>query len=290
MFILCILFFLSPNINSNSLHFPADTTKIKKELVQNNISHVVKPNETLYSLLKKYNNTSAEFIKNNPEFKKNNAIKIGQVLYFKVVKIKGNQKPIESKKTAKDVPAKLIPKPKIESPKTKTVLPKLLKLDPEKTKNHIVKEHETVFSISKIYGISVNSLIEFNKLEDNLIYVGQSLALIKELRVEDEIDENQDNSKIVITSKPIKEKGIASVVVAGRPSSKLLALHRNAAIGSWVTVKNEATGSIVQAKVIGNLSEKGIDEEILIKLSPAAYYKLKPKDSKLRAEVIYYEQ
>jgi hypothetical protein len=67
-----------------------------------------------------------------------------------------------------------------------------------------------------------------------------------------------------------------------------LALHRTAKIGSNIKVTNEATGISITAKVVANLSQKGPDENIMLKLSPYAFYKLRPKDSKMRATVEYY--
>jgi hypothetical protein len=53
-------------------------------------------------------------------------------------------------------------------------------------------------------------------------------------------------------------------------------------------VTNEATGLTITAKVVANLSQKGPDENIMLKLSPYAFYKLRPRDSKMRATVEYY--
>jgi LysM repeat protein len=281
MNILCIPIIIFLNFSNSLNPILKDTTKVIQKGTYSIVNHTVKPKETLYSLLKKYNITLAEFYKLNPLVQKNTALKIGQILKFKSV--------LKSTNTVKTFPNKVTKNPtKVVSAVKQPSKSVIVKLDPQKVKNHIVKGKETVFSISKLYGISVAELTEFNNLEENLIYIGQTLILIKELK-NDEEDEKDETPKVIPTGKVIKEKGIASVVVIGRPSSKLLALHRTANIGSWITVKNEATGAVVQAKVIGNMSEKGIDEEILVKLSPAAYYKLKPKDSKLRAEVVYYE-
>jgi rare lipoprotein A (peptidoglycan hydrolase) len=68
----------------------------------------------------------------------------------------------------------------------------------------------------------------------------------------------------------------------------MLALHKTAPLGSLILVKNKATGRQVTAKVIGKLPDTGNNENVLIRLSPAAFYKLNPKDIRISAEVTYY--
>jgi hypothetical protein len=80
----------------------------------------------------------------------------------------------------------------------------------------------------------------------------------------------------------------AQVVKTKNRTRKFLALHRTAKRGSIVKVTNEANGTAIYAKIVGNLNPVGPDQKIMLKLSPLAYYQLKPKDSKMRAKIEYY--
>lgn len=48
------------------------------------------------------------------------------------------------------------------------------------TKVHVVKSGETLFGISRRYGIEMNTLKQINKLPDNIIEVGQKLIVVDE--------------------------------------------------------------------------------------------------------------
>ena len=79
----------------------------------------------------------------------------------------------------------------------------------------------------------------------------------------------------------------ASIIKTQNKSDKHVALHREAPIGSLVKVRNEATGASVLVKVIGTLPEIGENHGVMIRVSPAAFVKLQPKDNRLRAEISY---
>ncbi|MBX2951830.1 MAG: LysM peptidoglycan-binding domain-containing protein [Leadbetterella sp.] len=225
------------------------------------ILHKVAPKETLYSLVKKYNTNFATVETLNPSLANGNSdIKVGQV-----VKFPKNAPVAPEKKT--EVAA--------TRPSTGTV--------------HTVKPNETVFSISRMYNVDISNLVEANKITSNTIRVGEKLivdgATIANIA---STTHREEELRLKPAGKNMKETGIAEVINTPNKSSKYLALHRKAPIGSNIKITNEATGHTIVAKVIGNLNEKGPDENIMIKLSPYAYYQLRPKDARLRATVEYY--
>lgn len=225
------------------------------------ILHKVAPKETLYSLVKKYNTNFATVETLNPSLANGNSdIKVGQV-----VKFPKNTPVTPGKKT--EVAA---------SPKPAGTV-------------HTVKPNETVFSISRMYNVDISNLVEANKITSNTIRVGEKLivdgATIATIAA---TTHREEELRLKPTGKNMKETGIAEVINTPNKSSKYLALHRKAPIGSNIKITNEATGHTIVAKVIGNLNERGPDENIMIKLSPYAYYQLRPKDARLRATVEYY--
>lgn len=65
----------------------------------------------------------------------------------------------------------------------------------------------------------------------------------------------------------ISEKGMAAMVGTNTPSTKKMALHREAPVGSMITVANPSNGESVLVEVIGNEID---DERVVVKLSRSA--------------------
>jgi len=100
--------------------------------------HVVSSGETLYSISRKYGLSVSSLKKiNNLQ---SNAIKIGQVLQLKNQDNAGVVEQIANK-------------------------------------FHVVSKNETLYSISKLYGISVSELKKRNNLIENTIHVGDKLMV-----------------------------------------------------------------------------------------------------------------
>jgi LysM repeat protein len=221
--------------------------------------HKVAPKETLYSLVKRYNTNFATVETLNPSLANGNSdIKIGELLKF---------------------------------PKNNTATSRPVSSTPAKTRStvHVVKANETVFSISKQYNVDISNLVEANKITDNAIKVGQKLIVDGATLVDMASKApREEELRLKPLGKNMRETGIAEIIKTPNKSTKYLALHRHAPTGTNIKITNEATGHTIVAKVIGSLSEKGPDENIMIKLSPYAYYQLRPKDNRLRATVEYY--
>ena len=64
-------------------------------------------------------------------------------------------------------------------------------------------------------------------------------------------------------------------------TTKYLALHKTAPMGSLVKVINRMTNKEVEVRVVGNLPETGLNRNVLLRLSSAAYEKLGALDQKI---------
>lgn len=227
------------------------------------IIHKVQAKETLYSLVKKYNTNFATVETLNPEFADGKAdIKVGQSIKF----------------------------PKNSPTQTNTVVI-AKKTDGTKTaeKTHVVQAKETVFSISKKYNIDISNLVEANNLTNNSIKVGDQLK-VDATEIAEIASTSKRGTELVMkrVGRDVKETGLAEVISTPNRANIYLALHRTAPVGSNIKVTNEATGHSIVAKVIANLSQVGPDQNIMVKLSPYAYYQLRPTDTRMRATVEYY--
>lgn len=152
-FLLLLTFFtFSFSVVANP--FQQDSVGIEEVDGKKYIIHKVADNETLYSLSRRYNVSIYQIIENNPptEF----GLEIGTL-----VKI-----PMIEKKKAEPI---------------MEVRPIEVKTGPSSKQGqevyHEVKSKETLFSISKMYGVSVGDLKDWNDLPGNAIDVGQRLLI-----------------------------------------------------------------------------------------------------------------
>lgn len=187
-----------------------------------------------------------------------------------------------------------------------------LKKENNGKKVHIVNRGETLFSIANKYNISTDDIINWNRLEDNSIYVGQELVIgfrdngeekvvfTRELKIDDSKKEDVQVKKKEIEGtnmvkvedkgeyKKVTEKGIARVIEGSEETKKYLALHRTAPIGTIMQVKNEMNDLSVFVRVIGKLPETGDNANILLKISKTAYDRLGAYDNQFPVEITYH--
>lgn len=140
-------------------------------------THLVLPGETLWSISQKYG-IKLSSLKAKNRIRKDKDLKAGMVLNLQdhrkrneeIPILKVDQKPTPQKTLiASSSTANSSPKEKIDTP-SQTV---------ERTSStHVVRQGETLFAISKKYGISINELKNWNNIgSDNLISIGQKLVI-----------------------------------------------------------------------------------------------------------------
>lgn len=115
------------------------------------IWHEVQPKETLYALSRKYNVPIEKIVQQNPELV--DGLKVGQRLRIPRLVV-GSEKPVqvaENQSKTAEAPA----------------------AEPRK---HIVQSKETLYSISRLYGTSVEELVELNGIT-SAIRVGDTLLI-----------------------------------------------------------------------------------------------------------------
>ncbi len=150
---------------------PVNNKPATPVLIENtsNGFHVVSKGETAYSISRKYDLTVSQLLAMNNM--KSATVEIGQALKVskqaKITPAKASNpepitEPITEVKASKPAPIKVI------SSHTSTGL-----------KYHTVKTGETLFSISKKYGVSTDQVKQWNKLPDNNVKLGASLIVSK---------------------------------------------------------------------------------------------------------------
>ncbi len=248
--------------------------RVKARSENGNIVHKVAPKETLFSISKQYEVTLDDLKKWNNLT--DNALNVGQDIVIK-------------KRTATTE----IVKPT----ETKYKLPDAKTLRGV----HTVTPKETLFSISKMYGASVQQLKEWNKLADNELKPGQVIYVLPPVSTNETYQASQSNqvtnqlvtksqevkiSESVIGSDEIHEKGMAALLEGTDGNRKYLAQHKSAKPGSIIKVRNEANKQEVFVRVIGQLNST---DETLVKISRSAYDRLGSADQRFAVEVIRFK-
>ena len=257
--------------------------------------------ETLYALSKKYAVSIDELKEwNNLN---SNELSVGQQLIVNLTSI--------DKKT----PLKTLSESTTALESTKT------------SKYHIVVEQQTLFAISRKYGVTIEDLQSWNNIDGSNISVGQRLVVRKEVDLEDgsiTIDKPfatiergksvlNDDSESPMIEKPqeiipidaddvlefnsrivregdlekVFEQGMAMVIENSTDTKKYLVLHRTADIGTVMKVKNMMNDLAIYVRVVGKLPDTGDHEKVLLKLSRTAYQRLGALDHQFPVEVSY---
>ena len=253
----------------------------RKEPANEVIKHTVKPKETLFSISRTYEVTVADIKKWNGLT--SNELSIGQVLTIN----KLNQVTEQNPKSLTNATLK-------------------------SNKTHIVLQSETLFSISRKYNVEVADIKKWNDLESNEISIGQELIVgISEVKVVNntpitqplvnidspEIKEPNvipiDTTRYIVQQsertnfEEIIEAGLAEKIPGGDNNRKYLALHRSAKAGTIMKVRNEMNNQEVFVRVIGKLPNTDVNQNVVIKISRAAYDRLGAIDPRFRVTVTY---
>jgi LysM repeat protein len=246
--------------------------------------HKVAPKETLYSISKLYDVTVEEIKAWNNL--KENSVAVGQELIIR-------------KKSNLSTEA-----PKI--PETKSL-----------TGIHTVAQKESLYSIARLYNITVQQLQQWNGLQSSEVKVGQTLFIAQPMyqqkqdsktetkitekpadeKTEIKIEKKQAEGKtpdIIISERVIgydevKENGLAELIEGTEGNRKHLALHRTAPVGTILKVRNELNNREVFVRVAGPLPNTGVNTNVVIKISKSAYDRLGAIDPRFRVEVTYYK-
>jgi LysM repeat protein len=251
---------------------PKPTTKIEAVPDKSRqVTHVVAAKETLYSISKQFNVSIDDLKKWNNLI--DNTLTTGQEL-------------VVGKKEALAEAPKLMEMKSVSS-------------------THAVAAKETMYSIARQYGISVQQIKEWNNLPDNELKIGQMILVTQPMystapkqvvtipqsvSVSTEVlaPSKIEISERVIGTDEVKEGGFAEVMEGTEGNRKYLALHRTIKPGTILKVRNEATNREVFVRISGALpSTAGSD--VIMQVSKSAFDRLGSTEAKFRIEVTYYK-
>ncbi|HEU5292296.1 MAG TPA: LysM peptidoglycan-binding domain-containing protein [Cyclobacteriaceae bacterium] len=187
---------------------------------------------------------------------------------------------------------------------------------------HTVAAKETMFSITRQYGITVDQLRAWNNLTTDELKIGQTLYVAQPIYNQTQQvttttatqpattqsptqTQSQTQPPAVVTpieisptikisesvrgSDEIIEAGLAELIEGTEGNRKYLALHRTAPVGTILRIKNEMNSREVFVRVMGKLPDTAATDKLVIKISKSAYDRLGAIDSRFRVEVTYYK-
>jgi LysM repeat protein len=254
--------------------------------------HRVAEKETLFSISRQYNVTIDEIKQWNslPD----NSLAVGQELVIKATNTIPGMPQVQP----------------VEMKSAKTV--------------HTVAQKETLFSISRQYGATIDQLKTWNNLTSEELSIGQVLFVAQPIynsssqtQTNPVVETTQQTttqtpvttempvtktevtpqvkppvvtiSESVTNKDEIKESGLAELIDGTEGNRKYLALHRTAPVGTILKIRNEMNNREVFVRVIGKLPDTALTDKLVIKVSKSAYDRLGAIDPRFRVEVTYYK-
>lgn len=260
------------------------------------VLHKIDKGQTMYSLVRRYKTTIKAIKDANPGIE-------DQLKFEQVIKV-----PYELAVAAS--------KPTTTSPSTQntTNQPKAEDNKPVSGSGlHKVEAGQTLYSIAIKYGVLMADIRKWNSLASDNVPLGQTLIVSEKAFLEKNpggsvaaVQVSADSAKVKNTvpekvvrpvaesipakslaGKPMHESGLAEVIETSESSSKFLALHRSAPIGTLIHVRNVYNQEEIYVKVVGRIPETSANEDILIKLSLRAFERISPNTKRFRAELNY---
>jgi LysM repeat protein len=304
--ITCVLSSIA--FSSFAVEVAKDSVGLKKEGGKSYVLYKVEPKQTLFSIVKRYGSSVAEFKAANPGISE--SVNVGQTIRIPYKGVSVASVPAAPKYTPTPTPVPPTPAP------TESV----------KMVSHVVEPSQGLYAVATKYKVTMADLRKWNNLTTDQLTAGQVLivdareyerakkagdlpAKGEVVKVEDTNLGNNTGGSVVV-QKPVEEPasgevktssetsktssgyrktvetGLAELIDVEDKSGKYLALHRSAPTGTLVNVKNSSNGQSIWVKVIGKMPDIGSDR-VIIKLSPRAFEKLNPSDKRIRAEISY---
>jgi LysM repeat protein len=330
----------------SSVVFPADAPadSLGKELIDGKIFviHRVELKETLYGIAKRYGTTVEAVLEKNPQA--DGGLEVGAILKVPYVQASkkatnGNTHIVAEKETLFSIARQYVlsvdelktlngltentlsvGQVLLVKKKQTVTVPSVAITTPETTikGTHAVGAGETLFSIAKKYGITIDELKAWNNLINNELKTGQLLIVTQantnqkentkplvqenipaiiskeETKTEIQIVQEAKTQPIQLSEgykdgKEVKDTGLAEVIEGTASNRKYLALHRNAPTGTILKVKNLMNDREVFVRVIGQLPDIAANDKIVLKISKSAYEKLGAIDTRFLVEVTWFK-
>ncbi len=310
---------------------PIDSIRMEEKRGNKFIIHQVDPGETVYSLAKRYDVDPRDISKVNRI--RNNDIKIGQFLEIPYGEYEiqgrshivkqgeslygisrlygvsvsdlrrwnrlrsndlsvGQQLVIEGASNKGDTESEVISTSNVENTE---VNEKPVGYD------YFVQTGETLRSIAERFDTSTDSIKYWNDLTSEEVTIGQKLWFPYEIDADSlatitevvDYETTSYGSKIRSSGEggitEVFEEGLARKIETSVGTDKYLALHRNLRMGTVLEVKNLMNNKKIYVRIVGKLPNTGLNENVMVRLTPVAFERLGIVDDRALVEINYFE-
>lgn len=295
-----------------TLSAPADSLRLEMINGKPYVIHQVGEKETLYGLSRRYGSTIEGILEQNPAA--DGGLEVGQILKIPYAPKPKSNPPVQ---TAAGLVHKVAPKETLFSiarmynvsvddikawnnlkdgalstgqeiivRKAEVAAPAVATT----AKTHTVAPKETMFSIARLYGMTVPQLKEWNNLTGDELKIGQVLTVSAAVAPVTGTPAAGGTVKIsegVSGTDEIKEIGMAALIDGTEGNRKYLAQHRTIKPGTILKIRNLTTNQEVFVRITGTIPT--LEQETIIRISKSAYDRLGATEPKFRAEITYYK-
>ena len=165
-----------------------------------------------------------------------------------------------------------------------------------------VKKGDNLFKIAKtLFHMPIDSVVKWNNLPNQTISPGQLLHVgwisldgvpdsIRTLRKGTvDLKKKQLEDNFTKQKKTVEQRGAAFWQKKGNQNTDYYCLHRNAKIGSTISIMNGMNFKTIFAKVIGKIPDNAYGNEVVIIVAPSVAKQLAAKDEKFFVKIKYVE-
>lgn len=167
-----------------------------------------------------------------------------------------------------------------------------------------VGKGETLFTISKRFIISVESIRRANGLTGDSLTVDQILKIpnkelpppppkINEIMLSDTVNRDSEEKNVEIPAnrygiREMTEKGVGVWIDdLNQEGGSMLALHKTAPIGTVIKITNPMTNRTTFAKVVGKFSDSAETQNAIVVISKSAASLIGVLDRRFQVEIAY---
>lgn len=262
---------------------PIDSIGVEIENGQKIIIHRLKPKETYFGLSRQYNVPVKNIITSN----NNKPLKVGDTVR------------IPTTSSTVTVPA-------VTTAATTSPQP-VPALDPKEYTTYKVSKGETLYTISKRFVISIESIKRVNELVSDTLKEGTLLKIphkelppppptVNEIIVSDDVVGSDSSATENPLDVPTNRYGIREMTEKGvgvwiddlnQEGGSMLALHKTAPIGTIVKITNPMTNRTTLTKVVGKFADTAETKNAIIVISKSAASLIGVLDRRFQVEISY---
>jgi len=273
------------------------------------VLHKADPKDNYFSIGRRYNVAPNLII----QYNNNAVIKIGDI-----IKVPTNQSVLQTaagaiqqqqkKAAAQQAPVTQVP---AAQPPTaqKTLSATITPTNAPMVTEYKVSAGETLYSIAKRFGSTVEDITDFNKLTSNNLIPGQILKIRMNVSAPEPVVvppapvAKRESTATVPSQDSINagkfasgkfglfektEKGVATWIEdTNIDPTKKLVLHRTAAIGTIIKITNPMSNRTTYAKVVGRINDNELTKDVILVMTKNVAESIGALDKRIHVNITY---